>query len=339
MKDQFLVDYAVLHARNNILIKFFFQYFYKYNVKKILIIKYENFFINPRLFKKYKFDYVVLKAVDKINIHNNLNFYKKKLPNFFFSVNCNYFLNYNLYDLQNKYKHNPKKFLYFNNKTHSIGLHLFDKNKINFYKEIEAKHFKNKCCVKIQYSKSDLLELDKNVSQKKINKFFTQINSKNIIFDRDGVINENLGYVGSIKNFKWCQGAIAAIKYFNKKKYNIFIVTNQSGVARGFFSEKKVKILHQFIKDQLSKNHCYINQIYYCPFHPQAKIKKYKRDSINRKPKIGLFLQIKKNWFINNKNTYMIGDQYSDMEFAKNCKIKGFLFNEKNLFKFVKKYF
>jgi D-glycero-D-manno-heptose 1,7-bisphosphate phosphatase len=335
----FLVNFAVINLKNNYLFDNIIRYLHKYNITKILIIKYKNFNINFAILKEYKINYNVVSAIDNRNLYQNLIYYKNFLPNFFFSIDANYFLNFNLFDLQLKYKKKPNKFFYFGNNFHNFGLYLFDKRKINFYQKIAIRNFKSKNCIKIKHDNSDLLVLDKKITERKIIKYFNKIYLKTIILDRDGVINENYGYVGEIKKFKWVEGAIQTIKYFNKKKYNIFIITNQSGVARGFFSETKVQILHQFIKDQLSKNYCYINQIYYCPFHPKAKIKKYKKNSINRKPKIGLFLKIKKNWFINSKNTFMIGDQNSDIEFAKNCKIKGFLFNEKNLFKFTQKYF
>jgi D-glycero-D-manno-heptose 1,7-bisphosphate phosphatase len=335
----FLVNFAVINLKNNYLFDNIIRYLHKYNITKILIIKYKKLNINFAILKEYKINYNVVSAIDNRNLYQNLIYYKNFLPNFFFSIDTNYFLNFNLFDLQLKYKKKPNKFFYFGNNFNNFGLYLFDKRKINFYQKIAIRNFKSKNCIKIKHDNSDLLVLDKKITERKVIKYFNKIYLKTIILDRDGVVNKNYGYVGEIKKFKWVEGAVQAIKYFNKKKYNIFIVTNQSGVARGFFSEAEVQILHQFIKDQLSKNYSYINQIYYCPFHPKAKIKKYKKNSINRKPKIGLFLKIKNDWFINSKNTFMIGDQNSDIEFANNCKIKGFLFNEKNLFKFSQKYF
>ena len=158
-----------------------------------------------------------------------------------------------------------------------------------------------------------------------------------MILYRDGVINKDFGFVSDIDKFKWVDGSLNLIKYLNKKKQNIFVVTNQSGIARGYFSEKKVELLHQYIKNFLQKKNCYINQFYYCPYHPAAKIKKYRKNSNLRKPKNGMFLKIMKDWNINKKNTIMIGDQISDIEFARNSKIKGYLFNEKNLFSFGRK--
>ncbi|MDA7453893.1 HAD-IIIA family hydrolase, partial [Candidatus Pelagibacter ubique] len=142
-----------------------------------------------------------------------------------------------------------------------------------------------------------------------------------------------------VNKFHWILGAKKAIKYLNNKNYNIFVATNQSGIARGFYSEKKVIKLHKYIKDQLQLNDTYINQIYYCPFHKDGIIHKYRIKSSLRKPKKGMYLLIKKNWNIGEKKTFMIGDQDSDIKFAENAKIKGILFQGGNLFKFVKKYF
>ena len=156
--------------------------------------------------------------------------------------------------------------------------------------------------------------------------------------DRDGVINSgkyNNGYVGSLKHFKWMSGAIKAIKFLNSKNYKIVVVTNQSGVARGFFTIKDVKTIHCYIQKKLKENDAKIDAFYFCPFHKDGIIKKYKKNSSLRKPGIGMFKLAKKKWKIDLKNSFMIGDQSSDMEFAKRAKIKGYLFKQENLLNFL----
>ena len=106
-----------------------------------------------------------------------------------------------------------------------------------------------------------------------------------------------------------------------------------------FCKEQDVISIHSYIKDYLQLKDLYINQIYFCPYFKEGSIKKYKIDSNFRKPKIGMYLKIKKNWFISNKYTKMIGDRNSDMLFAKNAGIKGLLFKDNNLFTFIEKYF
>ena len=165
----------------------------------------------------------------------------------------------------------------------------------------------------------------------------------NIAFlDRDGVINSsrlNNGYVGSLKYFKWVSGAIKAIKFLNEKNYKVVVVTNQSGVARGFFKIKDVKKIHFYIQKKLKENNAKIDAFHFCPFHKDGIIKRYKKDSSLRKPNIGMFRLVQKKWDIDKKNSFMIGDQKTDIEFAKKAKIKGYLFNQKNLHKFVKNIF
>tara|TARA_B100000767_G_C19681759_1_gene499901 strand:+ start:624 stop:1136 length:513 start_codon:yes stop_codon:yes gene_type:complete len=157
--------------------------------------------------------------------------------------------------------------------------------------------------------------------------------------DRDGVINKNNiqnGYIGKIENFKLISGAIKAIKYLKKLNYKVVIVSNQSGVARGFFKVSDVYKVHKHLQKILNNNNSSLDKILFCPFHEDGTIKKYKRKSILRKPNNGMFKVINLKWKVDRKKSFMVGDQYTDMQFAKKSKIKGFLFNKKNLYKFIK---
>lgn len=157
--------------------------------------------------------------------------------------------------------------------------------------------------------------------------------------DRDGVINSSKykkGYIGHIKDFKWINGSKKAIKYLKSKKFKVVIVTNQSGVARGFFSIRDVHTLHKHLQKELIKYGTSFDKIYFCPYHKDGVVKKYKKNSNLRKPKIGMFLKVKNIWKIDKKNSFMIGDQTTDMEFAKRARIKGYLFKHDNLYKFIK---
>ena len=158
--------------------------------------------------------------------------------------------------------------------------------------------------------------------------------------DRDGVINSskiNNGYVGYIKDFRWIPGSKKTIKYLKNLGYKIVIVTNQSGVARGYFSAKDVEILHKYVQSELRKIGTKVDKFFYCPFHKDGIIKRYKKKSKLRKPDIGMFIKASKIWKIDKKQSFMIGDQATDMAFAENAKIKGYLFKGKNLYKFVTK--
>lgn len=162
--------------------------------------------------------------------------------------------------------------------------------------------------------------------------------SKIVFLDRDGVINSNRlkGYIGCLKDFRWVPGAVKAIKFLNEKNYKVVVVTNQSGVARGYFTIKDVEKIHAYIQKKLRENEAKIEAFYFCPFHKDGILKRYKKDSSLRKPKIGMFRLAQKRWNIDMKNSFMVGDQETDMIFARRAKIKGYLFNEKNLFRFVK---
>lgn len=164
--------------------------------------------------------------------------------------------------------------------------------------------------------------------------------TKIAFLDRDGVINNckiNDGYIGKIRDFKWLPGSKRAIKFLKFKKYKVIIVTNQSGVARGYFSIKDVYKLNKFIKLELKKIGTKVDRIFFCPFHKDGIIKKYKKISNLRKPEIGMFLKANKLWKVDRKNSFIIGDQLTDMRFAKKSGIKGYLFKDKNLFEFIKK--
>lgn len=167
---------------------------------------------------------------------------------------------------------------------------------------------------------------------------FLKIN-KIAFLDRDGVINKsniNGGYIGYVKNFKWMPGAIKTIKYLKNLKYKVVVVSNQSGVARGYFKMKNVYILHNYIQKKLKQNKTKIDKFLFCPYHKDGIIKKYKKNSNLRKPRIGMFKKVDKIWKVDKEKSFMIGDQITDLEFAKKSGIKGFLFNKKNLFNYVK---
>lgn len=157
--------------------------------------------------------------------------------------------------------------------------------------------------------------------------------------DRDGVINKSNiqnGYIGKIQHFKLVPGCIKTIKYLKSLKYKVVIVSNQSGIARGYFKISDVYKVHRYLQNILKKNNTRLDKILFCPFHKDGKIKKYRKTSKLRKPKTGMFQIINKIWSVDKKNSFMIGDQITDIEFAKKSGIKGYLFKKKNLYEFIK---
>ena len=163
------------------------------------------------------------------------------------------------------------------------------------------------------------------------------MNIKVALLDRDGVINKDRGYVGFRNEFVWMKGAKQAIKNLKKNNYKVIVVSNQSGVARGYFSMKDVKTLHDQIQRELIKFGTKIDKFCFSPFHKNGVVKKYKIDHISRKPKIGMFKEIKKKYKIDKFKSFMVGDKKTDMIFAKRCNIKGYYFKEKDFNFLLKK--
>ena len=222
---------------------------------------------------------------------------------------------------------------------------------VYFFKKDIFKYIKNK-----NFSlENDLLP--KLISMQKINgkifkNFFIDIGSKNylkigknmlkqeyykpaVFLDRDGVINYDYGYVHKIKDFKFRTGVLEGLKYLSKKNYYIFIITNQAGIGKKIFSEKKFISLHKNINDKIKKFNIYFHDIQYSPFHPKAKIKKFKKNSSMRKPGNKMIENIKLNWDVNKKKSFMIGDKISDSLAAQKSGLK-FYFAEQNFYKQIK---
>lgn len=157
---------------------------------------------------------------------------------------------------------------------------------------------------------------------------------KAVFLDRDGTINKNFGYVFNKSNFVWLKHSKKAIKLLNQKNFLVIVVTNQSGIARGFYNKIDVNKLHMWMNSVLKKNKAKINYFYYSDYHP--KFSKNHKNSFLRKPNPGLILRAIKKHNINIKKSFMIGDSMTDMLAAKKANIK-FIFKRKNIFECVKK--
>lgn len=147
-----------------------------------------------------------------------------------------------------------------------------------------------------------------------------------IFFDRDGVLNLDHGYVGTIDRFDWNDGAIAAIKEVNEAGFFAFIVTNQAGVARGLYSEGDVVALHSVISEQLRLQGAHIDDIRYCPYHPDGIIDGYRQHSDWRKPAPGMLLDLMAAWPVEKTGSWIIGDKESDIEAGYRAGIEGVLY-------------
>lgn len=152
---------------------------------------------------------------------------------------------------------------------------------------------------------------------------------KAVIFDRDGVLIKNYGYVCDINKIKWLKGAIEALQLLKEKKIKIFLASNQSGVARGFFTIKQVEYFHKYMNKVLKKFNTKINKFYFSPYHPCGKIKKYTKRTNMRKPGNGMILKILKENKLKRENIIFIGDSKVDFLAAKKSLI---------LFEYKKRY-
>jgi D-glycero-D-manno-heptose 1,7-bisphosphate phosphatase len=156
-----------------------------------------------------------------------------------------------------------------------------------------------------------------------------------VFFDRDGVLNVDHGYTYRPEDFQWMPGAVETIKYFNERNYLVIVITNQSGVARGYYTEEDVNVLHEYMNVELKKQGAHVDCFYYCPHHPEGKIVKYKSKCNCRKPAPGMLMQAMEEWPINKEVALVIGDKPSDVVAAEAAGVKGYLFAGENLLTYI----
>jgi D,D-heptose 1,7-bisphosphate phosphatase len=159
-----------------------------------------------------------------------------------------------------------------------------------------------------------------------------------IFLDRDGVLNEDLGYVHRVDQFRWIDGAGAAVRWLNDNNYYVFVVTNQAGVARGYYGEDDIDRLHRWMKAELQEGGAHIDAIEYSPHHPDGVIERYRQASDLRKPGPGMLNKLMADWPVDVAGSLLIGDRETDIQAAAAAGIQGQLFAGGNLLDFVRKH-
>ncbi len=148
-----------------------------------------------------------------------------------------------------------------------------------------------------------------------------------LFLDRDGVLNEDRGYVHRWEDFCWIPGAREAVAAFNARDWWVFVVTNQSGVGRGYYPEADVLALHARMEADLAATGARIDAFYHCPFHPEALEDRYRHpDPPDRKPNPGMLLRAMADWPVDAARSVMVGDKAIDLEAGRRAGVRSLLF-------------
>ncbi|MFO1434044.1 MAG: HAD family hydrolase [Candidatus Competibacteraceae bacterium] len=137
---------------------------------------------------------------------------------------------------------------------------------------------------------------------------------KALFLDRDGVINVEKDYVYRIEDFEFLDGIFELIRAAQQADYLPIVITNQSGIARGYYTEKAFQELTRWMIDEFLSRGITIAKVYHCPFHPEAKLEIYKVDAWDRKPNPGMLLHAKSEFGLDLNRSILVGDKESDME-------------------------
>ncbi|MGV3615884.1 MAG: D-glycero-beta-D-manno-heptose 1,7-bisphosphate 7-phosphatase [Fimbriimonas sp.] len=149
-----------------------------------------------------------------------------------------------------------------------------------------------------------------------------------VFFDRDGVLNVDHGYVHRVEDWQWNFGAREAIRALNDRGYRVVVVTNQSGIARGYYNESELAKLHAWVQEDLAKVGAHVDGFYHCPHGPDEGCP-------CRKPRPGLILRAIEELGIDPQGSFMIGDRDSDVKAAAAAGIDAYLYRGGDLYAFV----
>jgi D-glycero-D-manno-heptose 1,7-bisphosphate phosphatase len=146
--------------------------------------------------------------------------------------------------------------------------------------------------------------------------------NKAVFLDRDGVINHDYAYVSKIEDFEFIDGVFDACQQFIKQGFMIIVVTNQSGIGRGYYSEQDFNVLTDWMKSEFNKHQIPITEVYFCPHHPKNALPEYLKECDCRKPMPGMLNQAIERFDIDVSKSIMVGDKISDLQAAQAAGIK-----------------
>jgi D-glycero-D-manno-heptose 1,7-bisphosphate phosphatase len=146
-----------------------------------------------------------------------------------------------------------------------------------------------------------------------------------VFLDRDGTINEQMGYINHLSRFVIFPGVVEAVRLLNTHEFWAIVLTNQGGVARGYYPIELMHEIHDFLKRSLKNKGAIIDGIFYCPHHPAGIVPEYSTECDCRKPKTGLVHQALEAFDIDMTKSYVVGDRHVDIELASCLGIDGIL--------------
>jgi D-glycero-D-manno-heptose 1,7-bisphosphate phosphatase len=156
-------------------------------------------------------------------------------------------------------------------------------------------------------------------------------------FDRDGVFNEDHGYVHRLEDLDWIPGGPQAVRRLNDLGYLVIIVTNQAGIGRGYYDEPAMHGVHEALNAHLATAGAHVDAIYFCPHHEDAAEERYRHpDHPDRKPNPGMLLRAMEDYAIDRGRSFLVGDKDTDLEAARRAGVEGYLFDGGDLDLFVR---
>lgn len=147
-----------------------------------------------------------------------------------------------------------------------------------------------------------------------------------LLLDRDGVLNIDRGYVGSRERWEWMPGAIAALRRATARGWQVFVVTNQSGIARGLYTEADLRALMAWVGGELRAAGALLDDWRFCPYHPEASLPQWRGDHPWRKPRPGMLLDVLACWELDARRALMVGDAATDLQAAAAAGVRGLRF-------------